>query len=229
MSGSPAGFWRRYAAWTLDAAIIAVPALLLSWPTIAAATADFAAAFARLAAAMSALLLDAVQSSAPPLLLARQWLASEALRVPVEALSAALSSLLLAPLAAFVAMSLLYHVVFERSGGQATPGQRAVGLHVVDNSGRALTAGHALLRFASGTLSWLTLNIGHLLAAVPPEHLALHDRVSATRVRFQGDSQRLPTWARAWIGLQALAFVALNAWLLHAALRAMERAFAIAL
>lgn len=223
MSVQPAGFWRRYAAWTLDATLIALPALLLTWSAVTAAADDFSAACALLASTMSGLLLEAVQSAQPPLLLAQQWLASPLLRAPVESLSTALTALLLTPLFAFVTLSLVYHVAFERSGWQATPGQRALGLSVTDQNGHRLTAGHVLLRFLSGALSWLTLNLGHLMAALPPRHLALHDRLSGTRVLRRDADARLPPWARAWIALQLLALLIANAWLLHAAMQAMQR------
>src|SRR3546814_1061223 len=37
-----AGFWRRYAAWSLDAALLAVPSLLLCWPLLRRAAAALA-------------------------------------------------------------------------------------------------------------------------------------------------------------------------------------------
>jgi hypothetical protein len=39
-----------------------------------------------------------------------------------------------------------------------------------------------LLRHAAGSLSWLTLNLGHLLAALPPHKRALHDWIAGARV-----------------------------------------------
>src|SRR3546814_15453554 len=37
-----AGFWRRYAAWSLDAALLAVPSVLLCWPLLRRAAAALA-------------------------------------------------------------------------------------------------------------------------------------------------------------------------------------------
>jgi uncharacterized RDD family membrane protein YckC len=224
VSDRPAGFWRRYAAWTLDAALIATPAMLLGWSTLRAAAQVFLAAFAALSSAMSGLLMQALQSAQPPILLVQQWLGDPVLRQPVEALSSAVSSLLLSPLIIFIALSLVYQVAFERSPWQATPGKRALGLSVVDETGRRLPAGHVLLRFLAGGLSWLTLNIGHAMAALPPQHLALHDRLSSTRV-VRHDDAPMPLWARAWIALQWFAFLALNIWLLRTAMRAMQSGF----
>lgn len=226
MNGAPAGFWRRYAAWTLDAAIIGVPVLLLAWPAMTTAAAALGASFDALSARLATLMLDGLASAQSPLLLSRLWLADPLLLQATRDLQSALGALLLPPLLAFVALSLTWHVVFERSARQATPGQRALGLIVVDDAGRRPPAGHALLRFLAGSLSWLTLNLGHALAALPPRHLALHDRVSGTRVCLRSDQAKpLPPWAKAWIALQLLALLAANAWLLHVAMQAMQRGF----
>ena len=40
-AAAPAGFWQRYAAWTLDAALLALPTLLVTWPRIAASVPDW--------------------------------------------------------------------------------------------------------------------------------------------------------------------------------------------
>lgn len=225
MSDAPAGFWRRQAAWSLDAVLVGLPVLLLCWPGIAAASASLGAAFDTLAAMLAARMLEGVQRSPSLLPLAQALLADPALRQATAALQSALATLLLPPLSAFVAASLAWHVGFERSAWQATPGQRALGLAVVDDAGRRLPAGHALLRFGAGALSWLTLNLGHALAALPPRHLALHDRISGTRVVLRHGIPRLPAWARAWIALQLLALLAFNAWLLQAMLQALQRQF----
>jgi uncharacterized RDD family membrane protein YckC len=226
VSAVPAGFWRRYAAWTLDAALLALPVLLLAWTPMVAGAAALGAAFDALSMRMAALMLEAMGAVPSPLLLARKALADPELRHATTALQSALGALLLTPLPGFVALSLAWHVGFERSARQATPGQRALGLKVVDAGGRRLPAGHALLRFGAGALSWMTLNLGHALAALPPRHLTLHDRVSGTRVVLRDDTPTpLPQWARAWIALQLLALLAVNGWMLRLAMQAMQRGF----
>ena len=119
-------------------------------------------------------------------------------------------------------LALPWAVLFEASSWQATPGKRALGLVVADTQGRRLKAGHALLRFLAASLSWLSLNIGHALAALPPQ-LALHDRISDTRVLRRTASDRLPAWAKLWLSAQLLAAVVAVAWLflwLQAAMQA---------
>lgn len=199
-----AGFWARYAAWSLDAACLAP---LVAWLGAARWRADWTAlveAGQALQAQLPRLfdqLLDA--GLAPPTTLAAQWLADPRLAASIRALEAALASLLLAPLLLYATLALGWAVAFEASRWQATPGKRLLGLRVVDAQGRRLDVGRALLRHLAAGLSWLSLNLGHALAAVPP-HLALHDRLSGTRV--VADAARpLPVWAKAWLALQALA------------------------
>lgn len=220
----PAGFLRRYAAWSLDALPIATAALLSAWPGIRDHTAALRGALDALSATMASLLAQGLMSAQPLPGLALRWLHDPALRAAAATLQAALGALLLPPLLGFVAAALVYDVAFERSSWRATPGKRALGLAVVDDAGRRIGAGHALLRFCAGGLSWLTLNVGHVMAALPPRHLALHDRVSGTRVVLVSGDAPLPAWARGWLALQCIAFFAANAWLLSRWQAALQRA-----
>lgn len=220
----PAGFWRRYAAWTLDAVPIAAVALLFASPGFDDRIAALRAAFDALSATMAVLMIDGFESMQSPLRLAQQWLRDPALHEGAATLQSALGALLLPPLVGFVAVALIYDVAFERSPWLATPGKRALGISVVDERGRRLTAGHALLRFCAGALSWLTLNLGHAMAALPPQHLALHDRISGTRVVRTSDDATMPAWAKAWLLVQLCVFVAANAWAFAALSRGMQAA-----
>ncbi|MCR6495019.1 hypothetical protein LJB71_01325 [Thermomonas sp. S9] len=83
---------------------------------------------------------------------------------------------------------------------------------MADAAGARASAGRVLLRHLAAGLSWASLNLGHALIAFPP-HLALHDRMSGTRVLARGGDPRLPAWARTWLWLQALAGVFALAWL----------------
>jgi uncharacterized RDD family membrane protein YckC len=220
----PAGFWRRYAAWTLDAVPIAALALLFAASGSGDRITALRVAFDALSATMATLMIDGLESMQSPLLLVQQWLRDPALHEGAATLQSALGALLLPPLLGFVAIALVYGVAFERSPWQATPGKRALGLAVVDERGRRITAGHALLRFCAGALSWLTLNLGHAMAALPPQHLTLHDRISGTRVVRTSAGATMPAWAKAWLVLQLCAFVAANAWAFAALSRAMQAA-----
>jgi hypothetical protein len=117
-------------------------------------------------------------------------------------------------LLAFAAIGLLYHVTFECSPWQASPGKRLLGLRATGRGNEGLGIGRAVSRYLAGALSWITLNIGHLMATAAPDHLALHDRVSGTRVVSTHDAAPgFPAWAWLWLGLLGLAGFGLIAWL----------------
>ncbi len=202
-----AGFWRRGAAWSLDAALLALPVALLGWPHLRDGAAAAAHDYRALLEAAGRSLADAVQASTDPAALAAQWLADPGLRAAMGALQHALWTLAWPPLLAFALLGAAYHAWFEASPRQATPGQRALGLRVVDAAGGRIGPARALLRHLAGALSWLTLNLGHALALVPPERRALHDFVAGTRVVQDAGDTAPPMWARAWLWLLALALL----------------------
>jgi uncharacterized RDD family membrane protein YckC len=59
---------------------------------------------------------------------------------------------------------------------------RAWRLRAVGESGRPLKLAPAALRLAWGVLAWAPAALGVLWLYLDPEHLALHDRLSRTRV-----------------------------------------------
>ena len=212
----PAGFWRRSAAWSLDAALVAVPVLALCWNTLRGTAPALAGAWAALVEAvargMAAAIKASAQESAPDAV-ALAGLVRGSMRDPVLlAASAELQSAMLAfagpPLAAFVAVFFLWCACFERSRLRATPGKRALGLRVAGPGDTAPGTGAVLLRFAAGSLSWLSLNVGHMLAALPPDHAALHDRISRTRVVLApAAAEPMPRWAQGWLAALAAALL----------------------
>lgn len=207
-----AGFWARYAAWSLDAACLLPAMALLGAARMRHAFSDASGAIHVFANELPRLLGDALGGLPPPADLARQWLTDPAMAAAAGRLQAALGAILFTPLLLYLVLALPWAVLFEQSPWQATPGKRALGLVVTDAQGRRLKAGHALQRHLAAGLSWLTLNIGHLLVALPP-HLALHDRISDTRVLRRAPSPRLPGWAKAWLLAQLLATLVALAWL----------------
>ena len=225
---APAGFWARYAAWSLDAACLLPLVALLSTSRIRHAASDARAAFDTLMQSIPPLLGDALSGAQSPVELAHQVLASPALANASTRLDDALTAIVVTPLLVYALLALLWSVSFEQSRWQATPGKRALGLVVADTQGRPLKAGHALLRFLAAGLSWLTLNLGHAMAALAPRHLALHDLASDTRVLRQADATQLPSWAKAWLFAQLLALVFATAglfiWLQAAMQAAMQQA-----
>ena len=73
-----------------------------------------------------------------------------------------------------------YLLNWTRSG--QTLGMRAWHLRVVTESGKPLALRAAALRCVFGLLAWAPAALGVLWLYVDPEHLALHDRLSKTRV-----------------------------------------------
>jgi uncharacterized RDD family membrane protein YckC len=217
-----AGLWARYAAWSLDAACLLPLVALLGASRIGHAFADARDALHVLTSELPRLLGDALGMVQAPTEIARQMLSDPLIASATERLESALGGIVYTPLLLYALLALLWSVGFEQSSWQATPGKRALGLVVVDAQGQRLKAGHALLRFLAAALSWLTLNLGHALVALPP-HLALHDRASDTRVLRRAAGRRLPLWAKAWLLAQLLAAVVAFAWLflwLQAAMQA---------
>lgn len=201
-----AGFWRRYAAWSLDAALVAVPSVLLCWPLVRRAGEALVRDYAAVLDTAARSLGEALAAGTPLAAMATQWLVDPALRAGSEALSLSLLALLWPPLLLFAVLGAGYHALFEPSPRQATPGQRLLRLRVVDLAGARIGRGRALLRHVAGALSWLTLNIGHALAVLRPDRRALHDLVAGTRVvQDDGTGMKLPPLAQAWLGLQLLA------------------------
>ena len=201
-----AGFWRRYAAWSLDAALLAVPSTLLCWPLLRPAADALARDYPAVLELAGHGLGQALGDGTPLAAVAGQWLADPALRAGTDALTQSLWTLLWPPLLVFAVLGAIYHAWFEASPRQATPGQHALGLRVVDTAGARIDRGRAVLRHAAGALSWLTLNIGHALVLLRPDRRALHDLVAGTAVVQDADPRaKLPPLAQAWLGLQLLA------------------------
>ena len=221
---APARFWPRYAAWSLDATLIVAALLPFLWTRttheLHALEQSFVAVLDTFYRAL-ARQLDAV--GAPD---AFALLSDDSIERAIAAFQAALLHATIAPVTAFAIAMFVWQGGGERSRWQGSLGKRALGLRVVDLKGRRPDVGRSIGRQFAGLMSWLTLNIGHAMAAIPPAHLALHDRLSGTRV--VRDDAPLPAWARGWIVLQAgivaALVVALTGRLASLAQAAVERA-----
>ena len=201
----PANLRERYVAWSLDAACLLPVLLVLANSRLQHDLASAGAAISSLKLALPRLMEGMLANPQPTMQMAQAWLADPVLAGGVSRLEAAFSDMLLTPMLLYALLALLWSVGFESSRWQATPGKRALGLVVASANGKRLTTGHALQRFLASSLSWLSLNIGHAMAALPPRHLALHDRISDTRVLRQRDDAGLPVWAWGWLILQGAA------------------------
>jgi len=75
-----------------------------------------------------------------------------------------------------------YYSLLESSSNQATVGKMALGIKVTDSNGQRLSFLHALGRWASAALSYLTFYIGFFFAGWTERKQALHDFVAGTMV-----------------------------------------------
>jgi uncharacterized RDD family membrane protein YckC len=211
-AGGPAGFWKRYVAYSLDALPLAALAAALDWPRLAAAAARCAAAARAMAEATASTLVAALANGGDPVRLATGLLQAPALREAITGFSAALQAWVGPFALAYALCSMPYHALLEASRWQGSPGKRLLGLRVTDRAGAPPSLPRSLARNAGGALSWLSLNLGHALAALPPDKRALHDYLAGTRVLARAPGP-LPGWARAWLAAQGIAV----AWLCVAA------------
>ena len=83
--------------------------------------------------------------------------------------------------AGLIAVIAAYYVLNWIRSGQ-TLGMRAWRLRAVSEAGARLNATSALLRFLCGLLAWPPAALGVLWLYLDPDHLAIHDRLSRTRV-----------------------------------------------
>lgn len=220
---APAGFWRRYAAYTLDFTALGACATLLSWPWLVAGWHASSSAAAALMDVLRQSLGQALAQGAQPDGLYAMLLQDPAVRSLADAVQSGLLAMLLPWLAIYAVIAALYHIGFERSEWQGSPGKHALALRVVDaRTGGRMTTAQATARHVGGALSWLSLNLGHALAALPPQRRALHDYMAGARVVSTGSEAQLPTWARAWLWLQVLAVFAAVAWLVQRDVSALQ-------
>jgi uncharacterized RDD family membrane protein YckC len=83
--------------------------------------------------------------------------------------------------AGLVAVIAGYYIFNWLRSGQ-TLGMRAWRLRAVDVGGGSMRLGAAMLRAALGLLAWAPAALGVLWLYLDPDHLAVHDRFSRTRV-----------------------------------------------
>lgn len=181
---APAGFWRRTAAYAIDWLLLA---LLLSWRVLPM-LADAWTAIVELHGVLQDWLVDKLISGTAlpsPMDLAQSVLADPALRELAVSAAARLTLGLLQASGLCLGAAALYFIGFEASRWQATPGKRLLGLRVRDTDGNPLSLLQSSARFLAGSVSWLSLNLGHALAGWRKDGRALHDLIAGTRVDRQ--------------------------------------------
>ena len=79
-------------------------------------------------------------------------------------------------------VGLFYFAGLESSEAQATFGKRALGIKVTDLEGRRISFKHAMGRWFSAALSYLSIFIGFLMAGFTQRKQGLHDLIAGTLV-----------------------------------------------
>jgi len=180
--GAPAGFWRRSEAWCLDWLLLAPVLWLAMGKHVARAAEQYEALSAQLEDWLYAQSLQADSIIDLWLQLSRGALTDRALQASVAQAAQGLCSELTSALVIAALVASAYFIGFEASRWQATPGKRAFGLRVMAMDGSAPSFARAAGRYFAGSLSWLSLNLGHALALFRRDGRALHDLIAGTIV-----------------------------------------------
>jgi uncharacterized RDD family membrane protein YckC len=209
---APARFWHRYAAWSLDFAAISAIAWLLTRAKVQAGIDASGLAWRDLSGRVAQAMADSLLAGSDIHSMSQSMLQDAGLRAAAQALQDGIEQATLPFVFACTGIALLWHALGEASPWQGSPGKRAFALVASDIDGNRLGFPRAFARQVAGAASWLTLNLGHVLAAVPPQYRALHDYIAGTRVLRAGDASGMPLAARLWLLAQLLAGVAALAW-----------------
>lgn len=195
LTRTPAGLWPRAVAWGVDAGIVGFMTMCVSMELPDGRWQSLAGRWQALGSTMGRWMREAAGRGDDPLaMLAALYATDGPIRPAIHAVLAALHAWLWPPLALFLLLGALYWPVQERGGKSATLGKRLLGLEARDAAGMRLSWLRALARHVAGALSWLSLNIGHLLAASGPGHRALHDRIAGTQVVWRDAPRKVPAW-----------------------------------
>lgn len=150
-----AGFWKRVAAYILDAIILYIPQMLIE-----KALGGDAAKAALQQASLDALGNPDAMMAANMHYYATMWPAMLLILV----------------------MGVLYFAVCESSAWQGTLGKLALGIRVTDLQGRRISFPRALGRYFAKILSAIILGIGFLMVAWTQRKQGLHDMICDTLV-----------------------------------------------
>lgn len=190
---SPAGFWKRYVAYFIDFVLLYIVVEIFS--TIY---------FSFQAYSQSELLMDLLNSLRK---------GSERGEMPdpfvlMQTMETILLPSLIFSSSAYFILAGIYFSKMESSRYQASIGKRMLGIKVTNLEGEPIRLPQAIVRYLAASLSWLTLNLGHALAAWTPQRRALHDYVARTRVEHvDPNNTRMPVWAWLIIAVHALFFL----------------------
>ena len=190
---SPAGFWKRYAAYFIDVVILYIAVEILSTLFFSFQSQS---AVESLKQTLASLQTATANGEEPDLVGVMQTV--EAVLMPVFIFSTV----------AYFVLAGIYFSLMESSRYQATLGKRLLGIKVTNANGEPIALPQSIGRFVSASLSWVTMNLGHALAAWTPERRALHDYLAQTRVEnADPTSPRMPILGWLIIIINILLFV----------------------
>jgi uncharacterized RDD family membrane protein YckC len=152
-----AGFWKRFAAYLIDALILGVVSWIVILPVlglvgIGASSMDYS---------------------------------EDEMMMDEEAAAGLAAMMIGAGMMLWVVIGTagwLYFALMESSSKQATLGKMALGIIVTDANGNRLTFGRATGRYFGKILSGLIFYIGFLMAAFTEKKQALHDMIAGCLV-----------------------------------------------
>ena len=191
---SPAGFWKRYVAYFVDIVILYIAVEVLSTIYFSFQVHSEMETLTQLYNSLKA--GSAAGEQPDPYVLMQQ-------------LENVLMPALIFSTSVYFILGGIYFSVMESSRHQATIGKRMLGIKVTNANGEPIGLPQSVGRYCAASLSWITLNLGHALAAWTPERRALHDYIASTRVE-NVDPQNLgmPLWGWVVVIVHGLFFVA---------------------
>lgn len=203
---TPAGFWRRWAAWSLDWLLLSPLLMLLLRLPLARAWQHWQALNAQLDDWVYARIVAADGAFPSPLAMTFELMQDKTLAATLQLGVGRLYLALAQALALALAAAALYYIAFESSAWQATPGKRLARLRVQMLDGAKAGLARVALRHCAGALSWVALNLGHALAGWRADRRALHDLIAGMQVVADAP---MPRWARVWLAAQFAGLAAL--------------------
>ncbi len=204
-TNTAAGLWPRAVAWLIDAMLIGLPVCALMWLLGDGSGDALASQWHGLGTAMGDAMTAAALRGDSPLTMLQAWTSEEGpLRPAINDVVGGMYAAAWPAAALFALLALLVWPLQDAGQYHATFGKRMLGLQVETAEGAQPGPARVYRRHVAGSLSWLTLNIGHVMAVTAPRHQALHDRIARTRVVWRpGVDRQVPMWG--WL-LLVIAF-----------------------
>lgn len=165
-----AGFWKRFGAYSIDASIVQLLAILIGWLLGSVAMAQGVDPNIQQLIDMGWLQpsdADSVQSL-----------------LKANGASGTGGWFSMGDVFILTTISAIYNIWFVAGRWQATPGKRMAGIMVVMASGARLNLFQSAVRHAACGLSFLTFFLGYAMIGFSREKVAMHDAVVGSRVIY---------------------------------------------